>query len=122
MRIRRAWTGPREYLPLRAVPRFLRLSPNRFHAWCRRQRACVLDDQSSCPRIFPSRRTRSEVGAIKDLVTSPEYRHVPTGTLAVLAQRLGKIWPRPPLVPPRLTERLAAPPAPLRRFTNADEC
>ena len=36
--------------------------------------------------------TLSEVGAIKDLVTSPEYRHVPTGTLAVLAQRLGKVW------------------------------
>ena len=32
------------------------------------------------------------LGAIKDLVTSPEYRHVPTGTLAVLAQRLGKVW------------------------------
>jgi len=25
-------------------------------------------------------------------VTSPEYRHVPTGTLAVLAQRLGTVW------------------------------
>jgi transposase InsO family protein len=32
---------------------------------------------------------------IKDLVTSPEYRHVPTGTLAVLAQRLGKVWGSP---------------------------
>jgi transposase InsO family protein len=29
------------------------------------------------------------------MVTSPEYRHVPTGTLAVLAQRLGKIWASP---------------------------
>jgi len=26
------------------------------------------------------------------MVTSPDYRHVPTGTLAVLAQRLGKVW------------------------------
>jgi len=26
------------------------------------------------------------------MVTSAEYRHVPTGTLAVLAQRLGKVW------------------------------
>ena len=25
-------------------------------------------------------------------IDSPEYRHVPTGTLAVLAQRLGKVW------------------------------
>jgi hypothetical protein len=51
----------------------------------RRQHACVLGDQSCCPRMSPSRLTPSEVRAIKDLVTSPEYRHVPTGTLAVLA-------------------------------------
>ena len=29
---------------------------------------------------------------IKEMVTSEEYRHVPTGTLAVLAQRLGKVF------------------------------
>ena len=29
---------------------------------------------------------------IKGMVTSSEYRHVPTGTLAVLAQRLGTVW------------------------------
>ena len=28
-------------------------------------------------------------------MTSPEFRHVPTGTLAVLAQRLGKVWASP---------------------------
>ena len=63
MRILRAVERAREYLPLRAVLRFLRVSPNRFHAWCRRQRACVLDDQSSCPWISPSRLTLPEVRA-----------------------------------------------------------
>ena len=29
------------------------------------------------------------------MVTSPDYRHVPTGTLAVLAQRLGMVWASP---------------------------
>ena len=29
------------------------------------------------------------------MVTSPEYRHVPTGTLAVPAQRLGQVWASP---------------------------
>jgi len=29
------------------------------------------------------------------MVTAPAYRHVPTGTLAVLAQRLGTIWASP---------------------------
>ena len=29
---------------------------------------------------------------IEDFVTGDEYRHVPTGTLAILAQRLGKVF------------------------------
>jgi putative transposase len=29
------------------------------------------------------------------MLTSPAYRHVPTGTIAVLAQRLGKVWASP---------------------------
>ena len=94
-RILRAVDRAREYLPLPAVLRFLRVSPSRFHAWRQRQRACALEDQSSCPRISPSRLTPTEVRAIKDMVTSPDYRHVPTGTLAILAQRLGKVWASP---------------------------
>ena len=94
-RILRAVDRAREYVPLRARLRFLRLSPSRFHAWCRRQRVCVLDDRASCPRTSPSRLTRSEVLTIKEMVTSLEYRHVPTGTLAVLAQRLGRVWASP---------------------------
>jgi hypothetical protein len=61
-------------------------SPSRFQAWGRRQTACALDDWSSCPRTSPHRLTLSEVKAIREMVTSPEYRHVATGTLAVLAQ------------------------------------
>jgi transposase InsO family protein len=29
------------------------------------------------------------------MLTSSAYRHVPTGTLAILAQRLGKVWASP---------------------------
>jgi transposase InsO family protein len=95
MRILRAVDLARDYLPLQAVLRFLRVSPSRFHAWRRREGACALDDQSSCPRSSPSRLTPTEVRAIQDMVTSPEYRHVPTGTLAILAQRLGRVWASP---------------------------
>src|SRR5215510_4237132 len=95
LRILRAVDRAREDIPLRAVLRFLRLSPSRFHAWRRRQTACALDDQSSCPRTSPHRLTPSEVRAIRDMVTSPEYRHVPTGTLALLAQRLGTVSASP---------------------------
>ena len=95
MRILRAGDRARECIPLRALLQFLRLPPRRFHAWRRRQTACALDDQSSCPRTAPPRLTLSEVQAIEDMVTSPDYRHVPTGTLAVLAQRLGRVWASP---------------------------
>jgi putative transposase len=80
---------------LRALLRFLDVSPSRFHAWGRRETACALDDQSSCPRTSPHRLTIVEVRVIEAMVTSPAYRHVPTGTLAVLAQRLGTVWASP---------------------------
>src|SRR5262249_29831106 len=94
-RILRAVDRAREFVPLRALLRFLRLSPSRFHAWRRLQHECALDDQSSCPHTSPERLTPRETRAIKDMVTAVEYRHVPTGTLAVLAQRLGKVWASP---------------------------
>ena len=94
MRILRAVDRARGCIPLRALLRILRLSPSRFHAW-RRQDACALDDQSSCPRTSPHRVTPSEVLVIEQMVTAPAFRHVPTGTLAVLAQRLGKVWASP---------------------------
>ena len=95
IRILRAVDRARAFVPLRALLRFLRLSPSRFHAWRRLQHACALDDQSSCPHTSPHRLTPPEVRAIKDMVTALEYRHVPTGTLAVLAQRLGTVWASP---------------------------
>jgi putative transposase len=85
----------RACIPLRTLLQFLGLSPSRFHTWRRRQTACALDDQSSCPHAAPHQLTAAEVRAIEAMVTSPEYRHVPTGRLAVLAQRLGKVWASP---------------------------
>ena len=84
----------RSALPLRSVLRVLRLSPARYHHW-RRENPCVLDDRPSCPRVSPHQLTAAEVEAIHDLATSHEYRHVPTGTLALLAQRLGKVFASP---------------------------
>src|SRR5262249_21356482 len=94
-RILRAVDGARDFVPLRPLLRFLRLSPGRFHAWRRRQEGCTLDDRSACPHTSPRRLTPREVLAIKEMVPAVEYRHVPTGTLAVLAQRLGKVWASP---------------------------
>ena len=41
LRILRAVDRAREHLPLRALLRFLRVSPSRFYVWSRRQRACL---------------------------------------------------------------------------------
>jgi putative transposase len=81
----------RLFLPLRALLRVIRLSPSRYHAW-NGEDQCALDDGSSCPRSSPRQLTAAEVGVIHELVTSDDYRHVPTGTLARLAQRIAKVY------------------------------
>ena len=87
----RAIERSRSALPLRSVLRAIRLSPSRYHNWSR-DAQCELDDRPSCPQLSPHLLTATEVETIRDLVTSDEYRHVPTGTLALLAQRIGKVF------------------------------
>jgi transposase InsO family protein len=53
---------------------------------------CGLDDRSSCPRTSPSQLTPAEVADIKDMVLAPEKRHMSLRTLAVHAQRIGKVF------------------------------
>ena len=87
----RAIERSRSVFALRVVLRILRLSHTRYHSW-KREQACGLDDTPSCPRSAPHQLTSAEIATIREMVTSDEYRHVPTGTLAVLAQRLGKVF------------------------------
>lgn len=84
----------RSVLPLRSVLRVVRLSSSRYHHW-KQENECALDDGLSCPGVRPQQLTADEVEAIHELATSQEYRHVPTGTLALLAQRLGKVFASP---------------------------
>ena len=90
----RATDRSRSVIPLRVVLRVLRLSQSRYQSW-KREDECGLNDMPSCPRSSPHQLTRAEVDAIEEMVTSDQYRHVPTGTLAVLAQRLGKVVASP---------------------------
>ena len=48
-----------------------------------------------CPRSFPNQLTSEEVLAIGQMVRAECYRRVPTGRLAVLVQRLGKVFASP---------------------------
>jgi hypothetical protein len=84
----------RSALPLRSVLRVVRLSSSRYHRW-KQENECTLDDSPPCPRVCPQQLTADEVETIHELATSDQYRHVPTGTLALLAQRLGKVFASP---------------------------
>jgi hypothetical protein len=64
----------------------------RVHAWRVAAAACQLEDQTSCPKTSPQRLTPSEVSRLRSLVTSDDYRHVPTSRLALLAQRLAHVF------------------------------
>ncbi len=79
-------------VPLAAALRILGLSPSRYHGWLADSRACSTGEQLPCLRRTPNQLTPAEVTTIRDMVTSPDYRHVPTSRLAVLAQRLGKVF------------------------------
>ncbi|MSR47426.1 MAG: DDE domain-containing protein [Planctomycetes bacterium] len=94
-RLLRAIERTRSVLGLQRVLALLGLSAARLHAWRSAASACQLADQSSCPNSSPQRLTPTEVATIGALVTSPDYRHVPTSRLAVLAQRIGAVFASP---------------------------
>ena len=94
-RLLRAIEHAQPALSLKSALRILHLSPARYHQWRQAQRGCRLEDEVSCPRFTPTRLTADEILTIKTLVESPEYRHVSTGRLAILAQRLGRVFAAP---------------------------
>jgi putative transposase len=75
----------------RAMP----LSSARFHVWVRAEELCTLDDRPSCPRSLPQRLTYGEVEAIGGMVQSTEHRHLSIRSLALHAQRIGKVFAHP---------------------------
>jgi hypothetical protein len=82
-------------LPLNVALRIARLSSSRYHSWCRAEDGCELDDQSSCPRVVPTRLTPSELEAMQEMVESDDSRHMSLRGLALHAQRIGKIFASP---------------------------
>jgi putative transposase len=88
----RAVSSASKVLALTVALRIVGLSSSRYHAWLRKEQGCGLDDESSCPRLFPTRLTREELSAMRDLVESPDYKHIAIQNLALLGQRLGKVF------------------------------
>ena len=81
----------RTVLTLRSVLRVLGLSATRYHDWTDDDAGCHPEEQDRCPRRAPNQLTADEVSAMQEMATSPEYRHVPTSRLAILAQRSKKV-------------------------------
>jgi len=82
-------------LSLNATLRITRLSASRYHSWCRAESGCDLDDQPSCPRVFPTRLTPGEVENMRRMVESADHRHMSLRALALHAQRIGKVLASP---------------------------
>ena len=91
----RAIRRARAMLTLRSVLGVLGVSNSRFHSWKGAEIGCYPTGRNSCPRNAPNQLTADEVFAMGEMVTSPEYRHVPTSRLAILAQRLGRVFASP---------------------------
>jgi putative transposase len=91
----RAIKRSKKTLPLSAALRITRLSASRYHSWCRAEVGCDLDDQPSCPRLFPSRLTPDEVENMRRMVESDDHRHIALRALALHAQRIEKIIASP---------------------------
>ena len=91
----RAIKRARKVLPLNTALRITRLSPSRYHEWCRAEAGCDLDDQPSCPRVVPTRLTPNEVENMRRMVESDDHRHMSLRALALHAQRIGKVLASP---------------------------
>ena len=85
----------RKRIPLAVALRVIGLSASRYHAWLRLEQSCGLDDRTSCPRTIPNQLTSQEIASIQQMVTADEYRHLPLRPLALLAQRLGRVFASP---------------------------
>jgi hypothetical protein len=82
-------------IPLAVALRVLRLSSARYHDWSKRPPACSLDERSSCPHSSPTQVTAKEASDMRDMVVSQDYRHMSILSLALGAQRTGKIFLSP---------------------------
>ena len=86
-RLLHAITRARRVMPLAHTLRVLGLSPSCYHAWCRREQRCALDDAPNCPRSQPARLTARAHFAMRSLALSSAFAHMSTRALALFAQR-----------------------------------
>jgi len=88
----RAIERARKILPVGAVLRILRVSAARYHLWLQAKRGCAIEGRTTCPKSAPNQLMPEEVAVIGRMAMAERYRHIPTGRLAILAQRTGKVF------------------------------
>ena len=71
------------------------LSLSRYKSWRMRWRKCELADQSSCPKLSPTKLTSVEISGMGELVCDKRYSHFPIRALAYHAARLGRLMASP---------------------------
>ena len=84
-----------DYISLQACLDAIGLTAVRYHHWVKRQIACMLDDQSSCPRVSPNKLLTTEVSKIKELFTAKEFAHYSMAALSWLAKKTGEVVASP---------------------------
>ena len=94
-KVLKAVARARASIPLAVASRVLSLSTSRYSSWARPERACQLDDRSTCPRTMPTQLTPEEVRTMHEMVTAPDHRHMSVHGLALHAQRIGKLFASP---------------------------
>lgn len=83
----RAIASARSHLSLKDCLESIGLTAARYHSWVKRQIKCVLHDQSTCPKLSPTKLTSKETLAIKELITAKEYAHFSIYSLSMFAKR-----------------------------------
>ena len=79
-------------IPLAVALRVLWLAPARFHAWRSLADNCAVDDRPSCPHSIPTQLTAKEISTIGDMVQDSSFRHMSIRSLALHAQRIGRVF------------------------------
>lgn len=57
-----------------------------------RNEGCHPPAAASCPQRSPNQLAAQELRLLRDMATAPEFPHVPTSRLGLLAQRLGRVF------------------------------
>jgi putative transposase len=70
----------------------INMSPARHRNWKNRSVACDLEDQSSCPKLSPSKITTDEVAEMENFVTAKEFAHYPISALSTFAMKVEKLY------------------------------